>query len=324
MHDHAESAAPEQSASEDAASSSGQAADASGETAAPVKPAGGRPKRRKSRLDPKDWAALTTTMRPTAELVPSARNARTHPPAQVRQIAESIKRFGWTVSILVDEAGEIIAGHGRVLAANDILHLAEVPVAVLAGLSESEKAAYRVLDNQLTIAGGWDVDLLRVEIDTAGLDGFDSGFMGFRDGELEGLLDPPKGDDASDNGVNGDHKSGGERGELLSLINITVADPRHQCEFGDHFELRCEGQAHDLLCVGVMADWRHWSPLLQGDAVFCPFPGVFVPFSTKAVKHRLVMVQPNVYVAGHILDRWTEVHGSRSVKRLNLRKSEEA
>ena len=83
--------------------------------------------------------------------------------------------------------------------------------------------------------------------------GFDAEFMGFDLDKLAITLDPAKGEDPNDgDGVNGDHKSGGERGELLSLINIAVADPRHECKLGDHYELRAGDEVHDLLVFGVI------------------------------------------------------------------------
>lgn len=77
------------------------------------------------------------------------------------------------------------------------------------------------------------------------------------------------------------------------------------------------GGKHHLLCAGVMADWEAWKPLLEPGAIFCPYPGAFTPFGRKADKHVLVMVQPDAYVAGHILDRYEEVHGSGSVVKVS-------
>ena len=288
-----------------------------GEVTAPAKPK--RPKSKRLK-DTALWAAMTPELWDLSRVLPSALNARIHTAKQVKAIAESMKQFGFTIPILVDEAGEIIAGHGRALAA-ELLKLTQVPVLVARGWTEDDKRAYRLMDNQLTLAADWDVDKLKIELSALGAVGFDAEFMGFDLDKLAITLDPAKGEDPNDgDGVNGDHKSGGERGELLSLINIAVADPRHECKLGDHYELRAGDEVHDLLVFGVIGDWKHWVPYLMQsaeNAVFCPFPGSFVPFSTKAKNHRLVMVQPNVYIAGHILDRWTEVHGSKSVVRVS-------
>jgi ParB-like chromosome segregation protein Spo0J len=120
-------------------------------------------------------------------LIPYARNARTHSDAQVAQIAASIREWGWTTPVLVDEAGGLIAGHGRIMAARK-LGIAEVPVMVAHGWSEAQKRAYVLADNKLAANAGWDEDLLRVELsDLRGM-GADMSLIGFSDDELASLL----------------------------------------------------------------------------------------------------------------------------------------
>ena len=96
---------------------------------------------------------------PLARLQPYAKNAKVHGPDQVAKIAASMAEFGWTVPCLVADDGELIAGHGRVLAAT-MLGLTEVPVIRLSHLDEAERRAYRIADNKLTELGGWDEALL--------------------------------------------------------------------------------------------------------------------------------------------------------------------
>lgn len=119
--------------------------------------------------------------------MPYARNARTHSDEQVAQIAASIREWGWTVPVLIDEDGGLIAGHGRVLAARK-LGLAEIPVMVATGWSEAQKRAYVLADNKLALNAGWDADLLRVELADLQAFDFDLGLTGFSDEELAGLL----------------------------------------------------------------------------------------------------------------------------------------
>jgi DNA modification methylase len=130
---------------------------------------------------------LAIAWRPLGELIPYARNPRTHTDAQVAQIAASIREFGWTNPVLVDAASGIIAGHGRVLAAHK-LGLGRVPVIELAHLSEAQKRAYVLADNQLALNAGWDQELLRLELADLLELGFDLGLIGFGEGELERLL----------------------------------------------------------------------------------------------------------------------------------------
>lgn len=122
-----------------------------------------------------------------AGLVPYARNARTHSEEQVAQIAAAIREWGWTMPVLVDEAGGIIAGHGRVLAAR-LLGLDDVPVMVARGWSEAQRRAYVIADNKLALNAGWDSTLLALELDDLGSAGFDLGLAGFAADELTSLL----------------------------------------------------------------------------------------------------------------------------------------
>jgi len=124
---------------------------------------------------------------PIEKLVPYAKNSRTHSEEQVAQIAASIREWGFTTAVLVDESGSIIAGHGRVMAARK-LGMASLPVMVAAGWSEAQKRAYVIADNKLALNAGWDNELLALEL--AELDGlgFDVELTGFSDEEIKALM----------------------------------------------------------------------------------------------------------------------------------------
>ena len=124
---------------------------------------------------------------PLARLRPYARNAKTHDADQVAKIATSMAEFGWTVPCLVATDGELIAGHGRVLAAAQ-LGLAEAPVIVLGHLTEAQRRAYRIADNKLTELGGWDEALLLEELRGLMAEDFDLGLIGIPEDELDALL----------------------------------------------------------------------------------------------------------------------------------------
>jgi len=135
---------------------------------------------------------------PIERLIPYARNSRTHSDAQVAQIAASIKEWGFTTAVLVDEQGGLIAGHGRLMAARK-LGMAQVPVMVAAGWTDAQKRAYIIADNKLALNAGWDNELLSLELaELEGL-GFDVELTGFSAEEIdalkplevtEGLTDP--------------------------------------------------------------------------------------------------------------------------------------
>jgi len=134
------------------------------------------------------WSASAVEARPVTSLLPYAGNARTHSAEQVAQIAASILEFGFVAPVLVDERGEIIAGHGRLLAAKS-LGLDTVPTIVRAGLTEAQKAAYRLADNRIALNAGWDEALLAAEVaKLQEMGGVDLALTGFDGTEIKRLL----------------------------------------------------------------------------------------------------------------------------------------
>jgi DNA modification methylase len=193
---------------------------------------------------------------PIEKLVPYAKNSRTHSEDQIAQLAASIKEWGFTSAILVDEDGGIIAGHGRVMAARK-LGLASLPVMVAAGWSEAQKRAYVIADNKLALNAGWDNELLALEL--AELDGlgFDVELTGFSDEEIkalmpvevtEGLTDPDDAPAVQENPVTvpgdvwvmgkhrllcGDSTSVDDLAKLTkgSLVDIWLTDPPYNVAY---------------------------------------------------------------------------------------------
>lgn len=110
-----------------------------------------------------------------------------HSDVQISQIAESIKNFGWTNPVLIDEVGEIIAGHGRLVAA-EMLGIDEIPAITLKGLTEAQKRAYRLADNKIPLGAGWDSELLKIEISDLLDADFDIQLTGFSLDEIDNLL----------------------------------------------------------------------------------------------------------------------------------------
>jgi site-specific DNA-methyltransferase (adenine-specific) len=120
-------------------------------------------------------------------LIPFAKNSRTHDDAQVAQIAASIREFGFTNPVLIDEANGIIAGHGRVMAARK-LKLLEVPCIRLSHLSDAQKRAYVIADNKLALNAGWDEAMLKLELADLKVLDFDLDLTGFNTAEIDALL----------------------------------------------------------------------------------------------------------------------------------------
>jgi len=137
--------------------------------------------------------ALEIVYRRLDELRSAPRNARLHSAAQVAQIAASIKEWGATNPILIDEHGEIIAGHGRKSGA-ELAGLAQFPTITLAGLTKAQKRAYLLADNVIPLGAEWDLDVLRSEMIALADESFDLGLIGFGDAELDDLLGDRPGD----------------------------------------------------------------------------------------------------------------------------------
>ena len=159
---------------------------------------------------------------PLDRLRPYAGNAKSHGADQVARIAGSMAEFGWTVPVLVSGDGEVIAGHGRILAAAR-LGLDEAPVIVLDHLSEAQRRAYRIADNKLTELGDWDDALLSEELQALAAEAFDLSLIGFDDAELDrllaGTLDDTNARDGEDEVPEAPEEPVSRRGDLWILGN---------------------------------------------------------------------------------------------------------
>jgi DNA modification methylase len=178
-------------------------------------------------------------------LIPYARNSRTHSDAQVAQIAASIKEFGWTNPILVDGTNGIIAGHGRLLAARK-LGYTEVPVIELENMTESQKKAYVIADNQLAMNAGWDASMLTLELGDLKEAGFSLDILGFDPKELDTLLEPEQVDGLTDEDAVPDipEEPVTKLGDIYQLGNhrLMCGD---SCSISD-MEKLCDGQPVDM------------------------------------------------------------------------------
>lgn len=244
-----------------------------------------------------EWPAFSVERRAVASLAPYPQNARTHTPAQVAQVAASIRQWGWTVPVLIDEAGVILAGHARVAAATS-LAIIDIPVIVATGWSDAQKRAYVLADNQLALNAGWDEELLRVEISGLGDDGFDVGLIGFGDDFLAelfadrnaGLTDPDDAPPLPDLPVSrpgdvwicgahrilcGDATNADAVAGLLAGArpNLMVTDPPYGVEYDAAWRARqglnaVNGPAHGKVSNDDRADWREAWSLFPGNVAY--------------------------------------------------------
>jgi len=192
-----------------------------------------------------NWPADKVERRSVESLVFYARNSRTHSDEQVSQIAASIKEWGWTTPVLIDPEGGLIAGHGRILAAQK-LGIADVPCMVAEGWTDAQKKAYVIADNKLALNAGWDDDMLKVELGELDELDFDLSLTGFDDDELSALL--------ADDGTEGltDEDAVPDVPEVPVTVDGDVwLLGRHRLMCGDstsieHLEQLCGGQLVDM------------------------------------------------------------------------------
>jgi DNA modification methylase len=247
---------------------------------------------------------LQLTETPIDSLIPYARNSRTHIDQQVAQIAASIKEFGFTNPVLTDGAGGIIAGHGRVLAAQK-LKLATVPTIALPHLTEAQRRAYVIADNRIALNAGWDVDMLGVEVvDLKGMN-FDLSLLGFNDKELTdllsdggtaGLTDPDDIPDVpdlptsvlGDVWVMGNHRltcgSSTDADVVERLLGsvkpgLMVTDPPYGVEYDAEWREKAgvngAGGAKGKVLNDDRADWTEAWVLFPGDVAYVWHAGLF-------------------------------------------------
>lgn len=245
-----------------------------------------------------NWPADNVYRRLVSSLVPYARNARTHSPEQVAQIAASIREWGWTTPVLIDEDGGIIAGHGRVLAAQK-LGIKEIPTMTAVGWTDAQKKAYILADNKLALNAGWDTELLKIELgELADLD-FDMPLIGFNDDELAalladktaGLTDPDEAPEPPVNPVTilgdcwilgkhrlvcGDSTKADDVTKALNGVepHLMVTDPPYGVEYDAEWrddragKTGATGTAKGKVLNDDRADWREAWSLFPGDVAY--------------------------------------------------------
>jgi len=198
---------------------------------------------------------LSIEYKATGEIIPYINNSRTHSEQQIQQVAASIKEFGFTNPILIDQDGGIIAGHGRLLAAQ-LLKLGDVPTITLKGLTEAQKKAYVIADNQLALNAGWDIDSLKIEIENLSELDFDISLLGFDDDFLSGLVDDVEGNTDEDVVPEAPETPVTVEGDVWVLGN-------HRLMCGDSTSI----DAVEKLMAGVYPDLVHTDPPYGMNAV---------------------------------------------------------
>lgn len=241
---------------------------------------------------------LSVTLLPAGKVLPYARNPMAHDEAQVKQIAASIREFGFVNPVLVDEQGTLIAGHGRTLAA-EVLGMAEIPAITLEGLTDAQKKALRIADNQLARNAKWDAELVKLELDDLGGMDFDLDLLGFSSLEMDGFMQAGDGaeneDDVPDEPAEpvveagqlwrlgphrllcGDATSAEDVAKLLAGVepHLMVTDPPYGVNYepGWRSSLDQWNRATQKVLNDNTSDWQAAYALFPGHVIYCWSPG---------------------------------------------------
>lgn len=223
-----------------------------------------------------------------ADLIANPRNYRRHPENQRQALREMLDNVGWVQQVVVNKrTGHLVDGHLRVeLAAED--QADTVPV-LYVDLSEEEEGLVLAALDPLSALAVHDSDQLQALLDTINFDG-DALTTMFED--LGGIPDLDL--DPSDTG----------EGDSLEGLDVTMAEPRHQPAKGEAYQLG----PHVLYVGSVHHDWAEYEKYMVADAVFAPYPTPML--AVMYDKGALVMVQPDTYLAGHVLDKWESKNGA--------------
>ncbi len=237
--------------------------------------------------------------RPASQFQAHPRNWRKHPKAQREALAASLNGVGW-VGVVLENArtGHLLDGHERLWQALEQGDETPVPYITVDLAEDEEHLVLATLDPIGAMA----------QTDAEMLEGI---LSELRETELvqeDGALDKLLNQIRNDTGLS----EPGSDGSLLALADVSIGEPRHTVNRGDVWRVG----NHLLICAQVLTGWPEWVGHLRGQGdVFAPYAGPFAPLSLKAAEVRLVMVQPDTYIAGHILDTYTSVYGEASVQR---------
>jgi hypothetical protein len=247
---------------------------------------------------------------PLEELRPHPENPKRHDLGLLRN---SIEHFGFVEPIVLDErTGFVISGHGRLDTMLDRQRVGskKIPegvvvrdgrwaVPVVRGWSskdDGDARAVLVALNQVGPKGGWDADALLDILQAVDSDQL-LALTGFSDAEFRKLM----------------MRQGRSDGSLLAQADVTMGEPAYAVSVGDCYRL---AGIHLLVVVDVMSGWATWAPLLSGEALFVPYPGPYAAVSDVADRRPLVLVQPEPYIAGHLLDKFAAHAGDDAIERV--------
>lgn len=250
---------------------------------------------------------------PVINLTPMEGNPRK---GDVDAVKRSYEKFGQRKPIVARRVGVGENGlpTGTVTAGNHQLQAAkalgwkEIAV-VFIDEDEQTAKAFSLADNRTHDLGTYDDGELNELLKE--MEAFDKDLFlatGYTDSDIDVVLQSLSSETKEDQALAQE-----DRGELLSLLNVAYGEPKTEVMSGDIYEVG----RHLLIIADVMKDWNKYVEYLTGDVLFLPYPGPYIALSHKLDKQKTIMVQPNVYLAGHIIDKYIAVRGTDSVKRVH-------
>lgn len=258
------------------------------------------------------WANRITRFEPDADpstLQPNPLNPRRHPPEQLRALRESLDRVGWVgVALFNERTGNLVDGHARV---EEALEQGSTVPTLYVDLSAEEEALVLATLDPITAMAQVDAETMAlltedVQIDTPELRKMIEA-MAVGDEVLLAPWTPPE-RAASTPGDEADGPAGfSTDGRLLDLAPITLAEPTHQPKAHEKWRLGM----HRLVVADLLTEWSRFVDVfseLGDEALFVPYPGPWVVMSQAATTRPMLLVQPNPYTAGHLLDTWSAVY----------------
>jgi len=249
---------------------------------------------------------------PITNLTPMAGNPRK---GDVEAVKRSYEKFGQRKPIVARRlkiadngfwSGTVTAGNHQLEAARS-LGWKEIAV-VFIDEDENTAKAFSLADNRTHDLGTYDNDELNLLLKE--MEAFDADLFaatGYNSNDIDVVLQSLSSEDKEQISMAQE-----DRGELLSLLNVAYGEPKTEVYSGDVYEVG----RHLLIIADVMKDWKKYVHYLTDDVLFLPYPGPYIALSFKLDKQKTIMVQPNVYLAGHIIDKYIAVRGADKVKRV--------
>ena len=247
---------------------------------------------------------------PANQLLANPSNARRHPVKQREALRGSLDTLGWVAPVFVGKSGYLLDGHARVEEALSKDENALVPV-IEVDLEAHEESLFLASFDYITYLAEYDRDSLesllqevntgdvRLQVMLSELAENNDLYLDFDSNSLDAL-------DNEQIDIDEDNQESPDKGTLLALLNITIDEPNHQPKTGQIWQVG----KHTLCCVDVMRDWSIYTPYLKSEnCILCPYPGPYIAMGSRAQDYQLVLVQPDLYVAGHILDNYERIFG---------------